>query len=117
MNDISEKQTPTEACGSLALALGSAPSLPTNYEELPIPMRRVVREEYVRRQGGLCSHCNAPLAGEPSASVQKLRINERLFPPNFFKWPVHLHHSHDTGMTIGAVHCRCNAALWQYHGE
>jgi hypothetical protein len=30
---------------------------------------------------------------------------------------VHLHHSHETGMTIGAVHARCNAVLWQYHGE
>jgi hypothetical protein len=40
-----------------------------------------------------------------------------LFPKNFLKWPVHLHHSHDTGMTIGAVHSYCNAVLWQYHNE
>ena len=36
---------------------------------------------------------------------------------NFFKWPVHLHHCHDTGMTTGAVHCYCNAVLWQYPGK
>ena len=47
----------------------------------------------------------------------RMYITNSLFPPNFFKWPVHLHHSHDTGMTIGAVHARCNAVLWQYHGE
>ena len=117
MNTQNQLTTTDGPAGSLALDPRSALSLPTNYEELTIPMRRIVREEYVRRQGGRCSYCNAPLAGEPSASVQKLRINERLFPPNFFKWPVHLHHDHDTGMTIGAVHCRCNAALWQYHGE
>jgi hypothetical protein len=49
--------------------------------------------------------------------VMSKKINVDLFPPNFFKWPVHLHHDHRTGMTIGAVHCRCNAVLWQYHGE
>ena len=44
-------------------------------------------------------------------------IDEELVPENFFKYPVHLHHSHYTGMTIGAVHANCNAVLWQYHGE
>jgi hypothetical protein len=28
-----------------------------------------------------------------------------------------LHHCHQTGLTIGAVHAKCNAVLWQYHGE
>jgi hypothetical protein len=95
----------------------SAISLPANYYNLTRLQRRAVREEYARRQEGLCFHCGDPLSGPPSAEVRKLRINQRLFPPNHFLWPVHLHHSHDTGITIGAVHCRCNAALWQYHGE
>jgi hypothetical protein len=47
----------------------------------------------------------------------KKKINARLFPPNFFNWPVHLHHCHVTGLTIGAIHCHCNAVLWQYHGQ
>jgi hypothetical protein len=40
-----------------------------------------------------------------------------LFPPNFLKYPVHLQHNHDTDMTEGAVHARCNAVMWQYHGR
>jgi hypothetical protein len=40
-----------------------------------------------------------------------------LFPELFLKYPVHLHHSHVTGLTIGAVHAYCNAVLWVYHDE
>lgn len=46
----------------------------------------------------------------------QLLIDERLFPKGFFDHPVHLHHNHDTGLTIGAIHCYCNAISWQYHG-
>jgi len=81
------------------------------------PERRLVREEYIRVQEGLCYHCKEPLNGEASEDVMSKQINENLFPPRFLDWPVHLHHSHVTGMTIGAVHARCNAVLWQYHGE
>jgi hypothetical protein len=91
--------------------------LPVNYDELEPRDRRVVREEYVRAQKGLCSHCAAPLSGDASLEVMRKNIDNSLFPDNFFKYPVHLHHSRDTGLTIGAVHCNCNAVLWQYHGE
>lgn len=91
--------------------------LPVNYDTLTPEERRAVREEYILRQDGKCAHCGEPLTGKPSRLVQRKWINESLFPRNFFKWPVHLHHSHDTGMTIGAVHARCNAFLWQYLGE
>lgn len=91
--------------------------LPVNYEALTPQERRGVREEYVRLQNGNCSHCGNPLNGKATDEVTGKRINTRLFPPHFFKWPVHLHHDHRTGLTIGAVHCHCNAVLWQYHGE
>ncbi|OOV05784.1 hypothetical protein [Rhodoferax fermentans] len=91
--------------------------LPVNYNDTPFSERRAVREEYARIQEGKCSHCGAQLDGAPTAEILSKRINTRLFPENFFKWPVHLHHDHDTGMTIGAVHSTCNAVLWQYHGE
>ena len=91
--------------------------LPVNYDELPIHMKRVVREEYARIQGGRCCHCGEPLNGEPSKEVRDKWVNRKLFPPGFFKWPVHLHHDHNTGMTIGAVHNYCNAVLWQFYGE
>lgn len=92
-------------------------NLPVNYDQLPFQQRRAVREEYVRVQEGLCAHCGALLPGDPSVETMEKWIDEELFPENFFKHPVRLHHSHETGLTIGAVHARCNAVLWQYHGE
>jgi hypothetical protein len=91
--------------------------LPVCYGELDWQQRRAVREEYRRRQGDLCRHCKAPLTGPPSAEVRAKKVNRRLFPPTMFDHPIHLHHSHTTGLTLGAVHCYCNAVLWQYHGE
>lgn len=91
--------------------------LPVNYDDLHYTERRAVREEYIKRQKGKCRHCGEPLNGEPSDEVCGKWINKRLFPETFFKWPVHLHHDHNTGMTIGAVHNKCNAVLWQYYGE
>lgn len=92
-------------------------TLPAVYSDLEWWERREVRDEYVRLQGGKCHHCNASLDQEPAKHIRGKRINWALFPPNFTKHPVHLHHSHDDGMTIGAVHALCNAVLWQYHGE
>ncbi len=91
--------------------------LPVNYDEMTRQQRRVIREEYIRIQGGKCCHCGTLLAGRPSSEIQTTPVDESLFPPRFFEWPIHLHHCHDSGMTIGAVHARCNAVLWQYHGE
>lgn len=91
--------------------------LPVNYNETHYTERRLVREEYVRLQEGRCCHCGELLNGNPSVEITSKKVTKGLFPPNFFKWPVHLHHSHDTGMTIGAVHNYCNAVLWEYHGE
>lgn len=92
-------------------------ALPVNYDQLRIWERKAVREQYVRQQEGNCHHCGSPLDGSPSESVQDAAIDHSLFPPSFFNWPVHLHHCHKTKMTIGAVHNRCNAFLWQYQGE
>lgn len=62
-------------------------------------------------------HCGTLLSRAADQIVLSKPIDVSLFPENFFRWPVHLHHSHKTGMTIGAVHAYCNAVLWQYHGE
>jgi hypothetical protein len=91
--------------------------LPVIYAKTSTGKRKLVREEYVRLQGGNCSHCGEPLTSKAAEAIMTKAINLKLFPAHFFKWPVHLHHSHDTGLTIGAVHCHCNAVLWQYHGE
>jgi hypothetical protein len=91
--------------------------LPVNYEKTSIHERRLVREEYIRIQDGKCHYCNQSLSGGPNKSVTRKKIDRKLFPKNFFKWPIHLHYCHKSGMTIGAVHNYCNAVLWQYFGE
>lgn len=94
-----------------------AMKLPVVYAECSSSYRRLVREEYVRVQKGLCLDCGKPLDGPPSEYVQKALINTSLFPQGFFDHPIHLHHDHDTGLTIGALHARCNAYSWQHKGK
>lgn len=91
--------------------------LPISYSKLTQPQRRLVREQYRKTQNDLCAHCKSALTGEPPPEIRSKKINLSLFPPNFLHHPIHLHHHHDTDMTIGAVHAFCNAVLWQYHGE
>lgn len=91
--------------------------LPVKYNKLKPHEKRLVREEYTRIQNGNCAHCGAPLIGPPTEEIANKWIYRKLFPDGFFNHPVHLHHNHDTGLTIGAVHNICNAVLWQYYGE
>lgn len=92
-------------------------NLPVEYNRLSPSEKKAVRIQYMREQNGECYHCGTPLSSEPSKEVLDAWIDWRLFPKNFQKYPIHLHHDHDTGLTLGAVHNRCNAYLWQYLGE
>lgn len=92
--------------------------LPAVYEDLGWKQRREVRENYVDLQKGLCYHCGYSLSEKPPPKhISEKRITPSLYPPNFFKYPVHLHHSHKIGLTLGAVHNYCNAILWEYYDE
>jgi hypothetical protein len=91
--------------------------LPVIYNEIPWPEKKRVREAYIKQQNGLCYHCHHPLDGEPSDEMKAMTVTPRLYPDTFFKFPIHLHHSHETGLTIGVVHNRCNAILWEHHNE
>lgn len=91
--------------------------LPVNYDKTHHKVRKLVREEYARRQEGKCWFCKASLNGEPKKEVRQKHLNLALFPPNFLRWPNHLHHDRKTGLTIGTVHAQCNGVLWQYFGE
>jgi len=90
--------------------------LPARYSKLTQLERRAVREEYVKRQKGLCFYCKEPLKDAPPAKVVRV-IDWSLFPQNFLRYPVHLQHNHDTDKTEGAVHSLCNAIMWQYEGR
>lgn len=89
--------------------------LPVLYSKADPKQRRLVREQYVEQQGGLCFWCRQPLSGPPSPTVQKFKVNRRLFPPGFFRYPIHLQHCHKTDLTEGAVHAKCNAYMWEVH--
>ena len=93
--------------------------LPVDYNQLTQSQRRQVRELYCKLQDWRCSHCGNNLMEGATKEIMAMPINYRLFPGGigFLKFPIHLHHDHRTGLTIGAVHSRCNAVLWQYHGE
>jgi len=91
--------------------------LPARYSRLSPQERRECREQYIEEQYGFCYYCGAPLHLEPPEDIRAKKITPRLYPEGFFKHPVHLHHSHVTDKTIGAVHNYCNAVLWEYEGE
>ncbi len=91
--------------------------LPIRYDKSSPAKRKLARENYVMLQEGLCYYCKKPLTGEPASEVKAKPVTKKLYPPNFFKWPVHLHHNHSSGLTIGAVHSYCNAVLWEHEGE
>lgn len=92
-------------------------NLPINYEKSDWRKRKQAREQYCKEQGWLCCYCGESLFDDPSKEVMEKVINVKLFPTSMFDHPIHLHHDHKTGMTIGVVHAKCNAVLWQYYGE
>ena len=87
--------------------------LPILYEALKPKERKAVREEYIRLQCGLCFYCQYALDNDPPASITDIKIKWEYFPPGFLLNPIHLQHSHESGLTEGAVHAYCNAVLWQ----
>lgn len=91
--------------------------LPVDYNKLSTTQRKEVREQYALIQRGKCAHCGNMLAEQPSEKIRDTLVNWKLFPKGFTKYPVHLHHCHKTNMTLGAIHAKCNAVLWQYKGE
>ena len=93
---------------------------PIDYWDAP-DRRRKKRLQYGAAQGGDCWHCEGRLIDGPSEELMgEYPLSEQdmhLFPPGFLDNPIHLHHDHVTGLTIGAVHAYCNAVLWVYLGE
>lgn len=91
--------------------------LPVKYNNLTPQNKKIVREKYIELQKGKCYHCGAPLDRPPHETARNRKVTPKLYPKGFFNNPIHLHHDRNTGMTLGAVHCHCNAVLWEYYGE
>ena len=88
--------------------------LPVDYTKLSPKIRKKVREKYCKLQDWLCLYCNHDLHDDPPSIITEKKINFKIFPSGFLKWPIHLQHNHETNMTEGAVHAYCNAVMWQY---
>lgn len=87
---------------------------PIDYTKLNAKERRNIREQYIKEQNNKCMYCNNSLSDKAPNSITDKYIDWTLFPPKFLKYPIHLQHNHDTGMTEGAVHSECNAYMWYY---
>jgi hypothetical protein len=92
--------------------------LPVKYDKLSPMEKAEIRNLYIERQEGKCYYCNCLLSKRPGKKARERKLPEEfVLPPNFFDNPIHLHHNHVTGFTIGAVHALCNAVLYWYYGE
>ena len=92
-------------------------TLPVDYTKLTPYERKLVRLKYITQQQNICYYCKNSLNDKPAEFVIDRPINTALFPLDFFKYPIHLHHCHTTGLIIGAVHADCNAVMWQYENK
>lgn len=93
------------------------PDLPIDYAAANWRERKTARKLYIVQQHGRCYYCKGPLGMYPAQHVLDKKVDKDLFPVGFFDNPIHLHHNHDSNMTIGVVHAYCNAVLWEYEGE
>ena len=91
--------------------------IPVMYANCPPLVRKLVREEYAKRQGNRCYYCGYDLDLDPPQEIISRPVAWRKLPRHFLAHKIHLHHCHKSGLTLGAVHAYCNAVLWQYHGE
>lgn len=87
------------------------------YSEMTSNDRRSLRERMERAQGGECWYCSTPLYMSPPSHIENYKYNKRIFPPNMLKYPVHLHHDHETDACLGAVHAKCNVYMWEVEGQ
>jgi hypothetical protein len=85
-------------------------NLPINYYLTDWRQHREAREEYEKRQQGKCcaDFCGLLLSSFPEAIKVKYPISAKdwqRFPTaeHFIDYPKHLHHNHDTGMTIRSI--------------
>ena len=90
---------------------------PIKYSESDPHTRRLARKQYAINQDRKCWYCGELLDDEPKRCVRDKKLNMDLFPDDFLNHPIHLHHDHETDLTIGAVHAYCNGVLWQYEGK
>ncbi len=93
---------------------------PQRYRDLNSNQRRKLRDEYIEYFNGRCMYCDELLDDEPHEFVRQSADQidwDDLAggKEGFLKNPVHLHHDHQTGLTLAAIHAMCNAHSWHFH--
>ena len=93
---------------------------PQRYRDLNTNQRRKLLDEYVEHFRGRCLYCHLKLDGKPSRIVRDSadEIEWDNLPggkEGFLKNPVHLHHDHETGLTLAPIHALCNAHSWEFY--
>jgi hypothetical protein len=93
---------------------------PQRYSDLNKSQRRKCREQYVEHCRGRCLYCDEPLNEKPHEYVRaKATSNTWAGLPGgrkgFLSNLIHLHHDHETGLTLAAIHALCNAHSWHYY--
>lgn len=95
-------------------------NFPQRYRDLNISQKQELRDQYVDYFRGRCVYCDRQLDDEPHKFVCQSadEIEWDALPggkEGFLKNPVHLHHDHETGLTLGPVHAQCNAHSWHFY--
>ena len=65
-------------------------NLPVDYTKLNWAERRQVREQYIKEQDRKCYYCGCSLDEPAPKHITEKKINWKLFPKNFLKYPIHL---------------------------
>jgi hypothetical protein len=93
---------------------------PQRYSDLNTSQRRKLRENYVVHFQGRCIYCDEPLNDKPHEFVRAKATS--IWWPNlpggrkgFLSNSVHLHHDHETDLTLGPVHALCNAHSYHFY--
>ena len=78
-------------------------TLPVLYSKTSSANRRLIREQYIKEQHGLCYWCNCNLTEQPPKDILDMKINWRLFPTGFLNAPIHLQHNHTAMQLCGNI--------------
>ena len=85
--------------------------LPTKYSSLSGERLSAVKEAYICLQRERCWLCGNNLWGLPKYIVENPKLMALCFNKLAEQMPYHLHHDHDTGLTLGVTHAECNIII------
>jgi hypothetical protein len=82
--------------------------LPTKYSSLSGERKSAVISAYICLQRERCWLCGDSLYELPTFIVENPKLMALSYNELAEEHPHHLHHDHDTGLTLGVTHAECN---------